>query len=126
MSPEILFMSGSLSTLLLLLLLLIFPRFTHDLIHQTLYDQIPSGNRRILHKTIGESLLSSAVSDDTIHLLAVDQINMFCKDGNPNLEERSNYAQANATAAKLAIAASSFEKGEFIITTNIVILLSFL
>ena len=47
-----------------------------------------------------------------MHLLAIDQINIFCKDGQLNGEERAKYANANATAAKYAMTASSFEKGE--------------
>ena len=55
----------------------------------------------------------SAVSNlPTIHLLAMDQINIYCKDGILSSEERSQFANSNSVAAKFAIAASSFEQGE--------------
>ena len=97
--------------------------FSHDLIHQTLYKLIPAGSRCLLHKLVGDSLLSSTNSSNhTMHLLAVDQINLFCKDGELDEYERSAFALANTTAAKYAMAASSFEKGEhhvFIILASI-------
>ncbi|KAL7531483.1 hypothetical protein ACHAXR_004068, partial [Thalassiosira sp. AJA248-18] len=48
--------------------------FSHDLIHQAIYELVPADNRQLLHKTIGTSLLKAASNDQTIHLLAVDQI----------------------------------------------------
>jgi len=58
--------------------------------------------------------LGSTTDDDshTMHLLAVDQINLFCTEENPSPEERLRYAAANALAARYAMAASSFDKGE--------------
>ncbi len=93
-------------------------QFTHDLIQQTIYDLIPEKNRKLLHRKIGASLLKSAADNQTILLLAVEQINMFCKEvilsGKSILspEERSDFARANAAAAKFALSSSSFEQGE--------------
>ena len=87
--------------------------FSHDLIHQTLYDSMSAGSRLLLHKVTGNKLLEC--SDDanhSMHLLAVDQINIYCKDDQLSHEERSEYARANAGAAHYAMAGSSFEKGE--------------
>ena len=89
-------------------------RFTHDLLHQTLQQRIPAKNRKLLHKTIGKVLLDSKANNTTMHLLAVDHINMFCEVGSLSSDERAEYAKANAKAAKYAIAASSFEKGELV------------
>eukprot|EP00579_Thalassiosira_antarctica_P013053 CAMPEP_0201946684 /NCGR_PEP_ID=MMETSP0903-20130614/54545_1 /ASSEMBLY_ACC=CAM_ASM_000552 /TAXON_ID=420261 /ORGANISM="Thalassiosira antarctica, Strain CCMP982" /LENGTH=247 /DNA_ID=CAMNT_0048489789 /DNA_START=286 /DNA_END=1026 /DNA_ORIENTATION=+ len=77
-------------------------QFTHDIIQQTIYELIPSHHRKLLHKAIGKDLLKSAANDSTMHLLATDQINLFCKDGDPSLEECSQFAISNATAAKFA------------------------
>jgi predicted ATPase len=87
-------------------------QFTHDIIQQTLYELIPAGSRILLHKTIGKNLLKCAARNSTIHILAVDQINIFCKDSSPSPEERSQFANANYLAAKFAISASSFEQGK--------------
>ena len=95
--------------------------FKHDQILHTIYDQIPPESRKMLHKTIGESLLKAAEAGGNsaaIHLLATDQLNFYCKDDDVNTlnqEERSLLTRANATAAKFAIAASSFKQGETII-----------
>ena len=92
--------------------------FSHDLIHQTLYNGMPAGTRRLLHKAIGNRLLECSDDDNhSMHLLAVDQINIYCKSdqlshGHLSCEERSGYARANAVAAHYAMAGSSFEKGE--------------
>ena len=90
--------------------------FSHDLIHQTLYDSMSAGSRRLLHKKVGKSLLESTGDDNhSMHLLAVDQINVFLRDGEDDQlshEERSEYANTNATAAHYSMAGSSFEKGE--------------
>ena len=87
-------------------------QFTHEFIWQTIWELIPAENRKLLHKRIGTILLHSAANNSHLHLLAVDQINIFCRDGNPSPEERSQYANNNAVAAKFAISASSFEQGE--------------
>lgn len=86
----------------------------HDIIQQTIYELIPEGNKKLLHRSIGTSLLQFAANNPTIHLLAVDQINLSCKDMQTitmPIQERSTFAQANVTAAKMAIASSSFEQG---------------
>ena len=61
--------------------------FSHDLIHQTLYDLMPTKVRCLLHKLVGETLLEPTADDEshTMHLLAVDQINLFCSEDNPSL-----------------------------------------
>lgn len=87
-------------------------RFSHDLIHQTLYNNIDPDIRKLLHKTIGDSLLKGAPDIQKIHLLAVDHLNIYGKDGNLSLDERSQYIHANARAVEYAVALSSFEQGE--------------
>ena len=55
-----------------------------------------------------------AANDSSIHLLAVDQINLSCSAENAAIslepEIRASFAKVNVTAAKYAIAASSFEQ----------------
>ncbi|KAL9184866.1 hypothetical protein ACHAXT_002643, partial [Thalassiosira profunda] len=95
-------------------------QFTHDIIKQTIYDLIPPTIRSLLHKSIGKNLLEAAASNNpTIHLLAVAQINLFCKDGTPSPEERSQFASCNSQAAKYAIACSSFEEARSYIDAGI-------
>ena len=89
-------------------------QFTHDLIQSTLFDLIPDTSRKLLHKIVGMKLLNSSEGDQAVLLLAVDQINQFCKDGKLSSEERNRYITANASAAKFAIASSSFEQGELL------------
>lgn len=79
----------------------------------TIYDLIPPESRKLLHKIIGTSLLKSAVGNPATHLLATDQLNIYCKDGELSQEERSLFSSVNATAAEFAAAISSFEQGEF-------------
>jgi len=89
-------------------------QFTHDIIQHTIYDLIPLASRKLLHKTVGDALLRSAADNPTIHLLAIEQINMYCShrgDGDLSPEERAQYSECNAAAAKLAIATSDFEQG---------------
>lgn len=87
-------------------------QFTHDIVQSTIYELIPAGSRKLLHKTVGDALLKSAANDPTIHLLAVDQINKYCRDnGDLSPMERAHYADCNATAAKFAVSTSSFEQG---------------
>jgi len=97
-------------------------QFTHDIIHQTVYNLTPSDDLRTLHKSIGNGLLQSAMKNPTIHLIAVDQINIFCKDGSLSLEECAQYAHANATAAESAIESCSFEKARSYINIGIQLL----
>ena len=89
-------------------------QFTHDIIHQTIYESIATPSRILLHKTIGKNLLIKNCSENpSIHTLATDQINIFRKDGIMfDINERLLFAQSNAKAAKIAIAASSFDQGE--------------
>ena len=88
-------------------------QFTHDIIRQTVYDSIPQSDRRLLHKNIGESLLLSTENDPKIHILAVDQINLYIKDTDTlSSEEKSRFAKINASAAKFSIASSLFEQGQ--------------
>ena len=87
--------------------------FSHDLVQQTLYDSMSAGKRHLLHKVIGNRLLECSDADNhAMHLLAVDHITIYCKDGQLSHEERSKYANASATASHYAMAGSSFEKGE--------------
>ena len=95
-------------------------QFTHDIVQQTVYELIPCRVRHLLHKTIGGALLSSTTSNPTTQLLAVNQINLFCKDGTPSPEERSQFAQSNARAAKRAVAAFSFDQGKSTNTRSVV------
>eukprot|EP00571_Detonula_confervacea_P007852 CAMPEP_0172328136 /NCGR_PEP_ID=MMETSP1058-20130122/60192_1 /TAXON_ID=83371 /ORGANISM="Detonula confervacea, Strain CCMP 353" /LENGTH=1251 /DNA_ID=CAMNT_0013045237 /DNA_START=1035 /DNA_END=4787 /DNA_ORIENTATION=- len=97
-------------------------QFTHDIIQQHVYELRPSSNSTLLHKRIGKRLLESAANNSTVHLLAVDQINVFCKDGNLSHEECAQYAHANATAAKFALGASSFEQARAYINIGIQLL----
>lgn len=53
----------------------------------------------------------SAGEEPKIALIAVDQINIYCKDGDLSPDDRALYASGNAAAAKSAIASSNFEKG---------------
>mmetsp|Transcript_12564 Transcript_12564/g.27248 ORF Transcript_12564/g.27248 Transcript_12564/m.27248 type:complete len:1558 (+) Transcript_12564:111-4784(+) len=85
-------------------------QFTHDLIKQTVYESILTADQQLLHKTIGTILLRSAADNPTTHLIAVDQINIYCKGAILSPEERSQYAEINATAAKFSIAGSTFEQ----------------
>jgi len=88
-------------------------QFTHDIVQQTIYELIPSDNRANLHKMIGMNLFKSDATKNnpTIHLLAMDQINIFCKGRDNHCpEEREQFAKNNVVAAKFAIAASSFEQ----------------
>ena len=87
-------------------------QFTHDIIQQTIYDAIPVDQRRYLHKSIGERLLSAATENPTLLSLAVDQINIYSKDAALSAEERSQYASCNATAAKFALSASRVDSGK--------------
>lgn len=89
-------------------------QFTHDLIHQTVYDGIPTDERKRIHKNIGTILLGSAANDPATYLLAVDQTNLYCKDSTLSTQERSAVANINASAAKFAMSTSRFEQGEFI------------
>ena len=79
---------------------------------------MPADHRRLLHRTIGLSLLGPTGDvNSTMHLLAVDQINFSCNDGqNHDLshDDLTECAKANSIAAKYAMAASSFEKGELL------------
>ena len=93
--------------------------FVHDILHQTVYDLIKPDNRKLLHKTIGDTLLENQASNSSLSssdslLKAVDQINIYIKDCNtsPSCEKCSQYAHANASAAKLAMAAYTFEQGK--------------
>ena len=62
---------------------------------------------------IGENLLESTVINPlTNRLLGVDQINIYCKEGALNSQERSRFATSNAMGAKIAIRASNFAKCE--------------
>lgn len=94
-------------------------QFTHDIIQSNIYETISPHNQKLLHKTIGENLLKLSANNPTMRLLAVDQVNMFCKDGNPNAEERSLFSESNATAAKLALASSSFDQARLYIAMGI-------
>lgn len=100
-------------------------QFTHDLIQQAVYESIPVGERKYLHRTIGMALLRSAPENSTIHLLAVDQINIFAKDAFLSSDEKSQYADINATAAKFSIGLSSFEQGQCKPTAFVVLTLVF-
>merc|ERR1711966_500175 len=72
---------------------------------------IPYQDRMHLHKMIGENLLESTVINPlTNRLLGVDQINIYCKEGALNSQERSRFATSNAMGAKIAIRASNFAK----------------
>ena len=76
--------------------------FTHDLIHQTLYDIMSAGEQSLLHKVIGNTLLEcSDAANHSMHLLAVDNINIYCMDNQLSHEERSEYARANAFCCTL-------------------------
>lgn len=87
-------------------------QFTHDIIQTTIYELIPPGSRKLLHKCIGMKLLQSAANNPTICLLAADQVNFFCNGDNPPTQEESSlFANSNAVAAKLAIVSSSFDQG---------------
>ena len=79
----------------------------------SIYDSITIANKKLLHKTIGTLLLRSADNVATIHLLAVDQLNIYTKDAILSSEERAHIASINTTAARFAIAEFSFERGEF-------------
>lgn len=87
-------------------------QFTHDLIHQTIYQSIPKDERSRIHKDIGSILLGFAGNSATIYLLAVDQTNLYCKGSAPTKHERSLIASINAQAAKFSISAFNFERGE--------------
>jgi len=94
-------------------------QFTHDLIRQTIYESVPVNERKAFHKTIGMILLASAADDSATHLLAVEQINFYCQDVSILCpEECAQFACINATAAKFAIAASSFEQARSYIDTG--------
>jgi predicted ATPase len=90
-------------------------QFTHDIVRQTIYDLIPPDDRKLLHKNIGKTLLKSTANNPSVHNLAIDQINIFCKDCIPSPEECQIFAQSNAAAAKFAVSASSFEQGEILL-----------
>eukprot|EP00581_Thalassiosira_minuscula_P014649 CAMPEP_0183717158 /NCGR_PEP_ID=MMETSP0737-20130205/10846_1 /TAXON_ID=385413 /ORGANISM="Thalassiosira miniscula, Strain CCMP1093" /LENGTH=1487 /DNA_ID=CAMNT_0025946545 /DNA_START=29 /DNA_END=4489 /DNA_ORIENTATION=+ len=85
-------------------------QFTHDIIQSTIYQLLPQDYCKLIHKSLGMCLLKSASNDASVHLLAVDQINIYCKDTSLTQAERSEFASINTTAAKFAIAASSFEQ----------------
>ena len=87
-------------------------QFTHDILQQTIYDSIHPNSRILLHKSIGKHLLDAAANNPSIHMLAVDQINLFCRDGTPSSEERALFANSNAKAAKFALSSYSFKQGK--------------
>jgi predicted ATPase len=91
-------------------------QFTHDIIQQTIHDLIPPAIRSLLHRTVGLKLLNAAANDAALHLLAVDQINMFCRGADPSPEDRTLFASVNAQAAKYAVAGSSFDQGKRCLT----------
>ena len=88
-----------------------FPQFTHDLLKQSIYDTIDQEARKILHKTIGQMLLESGTKSPEFHLIAVDQINIFCNDCSLSQEERPRFAAHQLHAAKIALKESNFEQG---------------
>ena len=88
-------------------------QFTHDTIQQTIYDSMTTAKRKLLHISNGECLLTSENNNPSVHLLAVNQINLYCEDQNLSPEERSQFAYVNATAAKYAVAAYSFGQGQW-------------
>jgi len=59
-------------------------------------------------------LKSASINNPAIHLLVVDQINRYYEAGNLSPQECYMFAKMNTTAAKFAIAESSFGKGQFI------------
>lgn len=91
--------------------------FTHDLIMQYVYEQIPISSRKPLHKTIVENLVESmkkdalAANDAATTLLVADQINKFGNDGNLGEEERSQYVHICTAAARIALSSFSFDQG---------------
>ncbi len=95
--------------------MLTLDNFQHDLIQQAVYESMPINERRYLHRTIGMNLLGAANNNQSVHMLAVDQINIFAKGYETALspEERRQYAEINATAAEQLIAASTHEQGVF-------------
>ena len=90
-------------------------QFTHDTIQKTIYDSMSPAKRKLLHIENGECLLKSANSNPSIYLLATDQINLYCEGVTLSSAERSQFATVNATAAKHALAMSSFGRGQFCI-----------
>merc|ERR1712194_216919 len=74
-------------------------QFTHDTIQQTIYDSMSTARRKLLHLSNGVCLLASASknTNPSVHLLAVDQINLYCENENLSPEERSQFAAVNAT-----------------------------
>jgi len=89
-------------------------QFTHDILHSTIYEQIPTQSRVSLHRLIGKALLKTSMDNSSIHTLAADQINIFCKISIPSVDECPLFAESNAKAAKIAIAAYSFQQGEYL------------
>lgn len=98
-------------------------QFTHDILQSTIYDSIPKANRTLLHKIIGKKLLESSVGRtemDEIHILAADQINSFIKNSEPlDADERLQYANLNATAARISMEHSGFDQSQSYIDTGI-------
>ncbi|KAL7547303.1 hypothetical protein ACHAWF_010625 [Thalassiosira exigua] len=106
-------------------------QFSHDILHETIYEMIPPASRKRLHKIIGKALLNSIAPSRSpspladvseIQLLAVDQINKSCEGGDLDPEERSQCASYNAMAAKYAMSASNFEQARAYIETGIALL----
>ncbi|KAL9178272.1 hypothetical protein ACHAXT_001700 [Thalassiosira profunda] len=97
-------------------------QFTHDILQQTIYDSIHPNSRILLHKSIGKHLLDAAANNPSIHMLAVDQINLFCREGTPSSEERALFASSNAKAAKFALSSYSFKQARSYIDTGITLL----
>mmetsp|Transcript_37833 Transcript_37833/g.66339 ORF Transcript_37833/g.66339 Transcript_37833/m.66339 type:complete len:448 (+) Transcript_37833:2-1345(+) len=100
-------------------------QFTHGIIQQTIYKLLPTDYCKQLHKIIGMQLLrqSDPADNASIHLIAVDQINIYCKGTHLSDEERSQFASINATAAKFSIAASRFEQARSYIDAGMQLLL---
>jgi hypothetical protein len=87
--------------------------FTHHLLQESTLNLIPEGERQLLRKRIGKSLVQAhdVANDAGLCILAVDQINM-CKDVDGMLDpvERALFAQLNLAAGRHSIAASSYEQ----------------
>jgi predicted ATPase len=87
-------------------------QFSHDIILHTIYTLLPTDYCKMLHKIIGTKLLKFTPVSDPIHLIAVDQINLFCAGARLTREDRSQFAIYNAKAAKIAIEKTNFGSGQ--------------
>jgi len=101
-------------------------QFTHDIVKSTIYELIPAKNRALLHKNIGDILLTNSQhfpsESKAIQKMATDQINKYCQCGHLDKHNRSLFASQNVMAAKSALTSYNFEEAQSYIDSAIKLL----